>query len=98
MKARPIQMIRIVIVPWVFSWFFAAFRISVSYALIGAIIGEFVGATSGLGYQLISAEGLMQTDRVYTARFLVGSTAILLPTGAAILENRLLKWRPTVDV
>jgi NitT/TauT family transport system permease protein len=98
MKARPVQMIRIVIFPSVFSWIFAAFRISVSYALIGAIIGEFVGATSGLGYQLISAEGLMQTDRVYTALFLVGSTAVLLTAGAKMLENRILKWRPPISV
>jgi NitT/TauT family transport system permease protein len=98
MKARPAQMIRIVIFPSVFSWIFAAFRISVSYALIGAIIGEFVGATSGLGYQLISAEGLMQTDRVYTALLLVGATAVLLTAAAKMLENRVLKWRPPVTV
>ena len=98
MKARPVQMIRIVIFPSVFSWIFAAFRVSVSYALIGAIIGEFVGATSGLGYQLISAEGLMQTDRVYTALLLVGSTAVLLTAGAKMLENRILKWRPPISV
>lgn len=98
MKARPSQMIRIVILPSVFSWIFAAFRLSVSYALIGAIIGEFVGATSGLGYQLITAEGLLRTDRVYTALLLVGATAVLLTASAKKLENRVLKWRPPVSI
>jgi NitT/TauT family transport system permease protein len=98
MRARPDQLIRIVIFPSVFSWIFAAFRLSVSYALIGAIIGEFVGATAGLGYQLITAEGLLQTDRVYSALVLVGVIAVLLTSLAKSLENRILKWRPPVSV
>lgn len=98
MKARPAQLIRIVIFPSVFSWIFAAFRLSVSYALIGAIIGEFVGATSGLGYQLMSAEGLLQTDRVYTVLLMLGATAVLLTAGAKMLESRILKWRPPISV
>ncbi len=98
MRARPAQLIRIVIFPSVFSWIFAAFRLSVSYALIGAIIGEFVGATAGLGYQLITAEGLLQTDRVYSALILVGIIAVLLTSLAKALENRILKWRPPVSV
>jgi NitT/TauT family transport system permease protein len=98
MRARPIQLIRIVIFPSVFSWIFAAFRLSVSYALIGAIIGEFVGATAGLGYQLITAEGLLHTDRVYSALILVGATAVLLTAGAKMLEDRVLRWRPPVSV
>ena len=98
MRAGPFQLIRIVIFPSVFSWIFAAFRLSVSYALIGAIIGEFVGATAGLGYQLITAEGLLQTDRVYSALFLVGIIAVLLTSLAKMLENRVLKWRPPISV
>jgi NitT/TauT family transport system permease protein len=98
MRATPAQLIRIVIFPSVFSWIFAAFRLSVSYALIGAIIGEFVGATAGLGYQLITAEGLLQTDRVYSALVLVGIIAVALTSLAKLLENRVLKWRPPVTV
>ncbi|MGP0088638.1 MAG: ABC transporter permease [Xanthobacteraceae bacterium] len=98
MRARPAQLVRIVIFPSVFSWIFAAFRLSVSYALIGAIIGEFVGATGGLGYQLITAEGLLQTDRVYSALVLVGAIAVLLTSVAKLLEDRVLKWRPQVAV
>jgi NitT/TauT family transport system permease protein len=98
MRATSTQLIRIVVLPSVFSWIFAALRLSVSYALIGAIIGEFVGATAGIGYQLIAAEGLLQTDRVYSALVLVGIIAALLTTLAKMLENRILKWRPPVSV
>jgi sulfonate transport system permease protein len=98
MRATRAQLVRIVILPSVFSWIFAAFRLSVSYALIGAIIGEFIGATAGLGYQLVTAEGLLQTDRVFSALVLVGVVAASLTSGARILEDRLLKWRPPVSV
>ncbi len=98
MRATPTQLIRIVVFPSVFSWIFAALRLSVSYALIGAIIGEFVGATAGIGYQLIAAEGLLHTDRVYSALVLVGVIAALLTALAKMLENRILKWRPPVIV
>jgi len=98
MRASRWQLVRIVIFPSVFTWIFAALRLSVSYALIGAIIGEFVGATAGIGYQLIAAEGLLQTDRVYSALILVGVIAALLTTLAKMLENRILKWRPPVSV
>jgi NitT/TauT family transport system permease protein len=98
MRATQSQLIRIVIFPSVFSWIFAALRLSVSYALIGAIIGEFVGSTAGIGYQLITAEGLLQTDRVYSALILVGVIAVVLTSLAKLLENRVLKWRPPVSV
>ena len=51
-----------------------------------------------MGYQLIAAEGLLQTDRVYSALILVGIIAVLLTTLAKMLENRILKWRPPVSV
>lgn len=96
MGATRAQLGRIVILPSVLVWIFAAFRLSVSYALVGAIIGEFVGATAGLGYQLVAAEGLLQTDRLYATLVLVGIVAAGLTAGARVIEDRVLKWRPPV--
>ena len=96
MGATRMQLGRIVILPSVFTWILAAFRLSVSYALVGAIIGEFVGATAGLGYRLIAAEGLLQTDRLYATLVLVGVVAAALTAGARVIEDRLLSWRPPV--
>ena len=98
MKATRLQMVRIVILPAVFSWIFAGLRVSVSYALIGAIIGEFVGATAGLGYQLVTAQGLLQIERLYSALVLTAVAAVGVSSAARRVEARLLKWRPTVHV
>jgi NitT/TauT family transport system permease protein len=98
MKAGRRQMLRIVILPAVFSWVFAAFKLSVGYAMIGAIVGEFVGATSGLGYQLTQAQGLLDTDRVFSIVVLTGIVASIVLFGAGRLERAVLKWRPQVQV
>jgi NitT/TauT family transport system permease protein len=97
MRAGRRQMLRIVILPAVFSWVFAAFKLSVGYALIGAIVGEFVGSTSGLGYQLTKAQGLLDTDRVFSIVVVTGVLAGVVLYLAALAESRLLKWRPQVN-
>jgi NitT/TauT family transport system permease protein len=87
-----------VILPAVFSWVFAAFKLSVGYAIIGAIVGEFVGATAGLGYQLTQAQGLLDTDRVFSIVVITGVLAGFVLYLAQLLENALLKWRPRVEL
>jgi NitT/TauT family transport system permease protein len=98
MKASRIQMLRIVILPAVFSWVFAAFKLSVGYAIIGAIVGEFVGATSGLGYQLTHAQGLLDTDRVFSIVVVTGVLAGVVLYLAERAERAVLKWRPQVQL
>ncbi|HWJ65269.1 MAG TPA: ABC transporter permease [Nocardioides sp.] len=98
MKARRVQTLRFVVLPAVFSWVFAAFKLSVGYSLVGAIIGEFVGATSGLGYQLAQAQGLLNTDRVFSIVVLTGVVATVILFAAGRVEKAVLKWRPEAAV
>src|SRR3970282_1991808 len=55
------QVARMVVIPSVCSWIFAALRTSVSFALTGAVVGEFVGSTSGLGYRMLLGAGVRAT-------------------------------------
>lgn len=98
MKAGRRQLLKIVVLPAVFTWVFAAFKLSVGYALVGAMIGEFVGATSGLGYQLTQAQGLLDTDRVFSIVILTGVVAAVILFLADRLERSLLKWRPQAQM
>jgi NitT/TauT family transport system permease protein len=88
------QIVRIVIAPAIVSWIFAALRVCVSYALLGAVVGEFAGATGGLGYRLIVAEGLLQTDLLYSIIFILMLIGYLVASLMKKLEDRLLRWRP----
>jgi NitT/TauT family transport system permease protein len=98
MKPSRRQLMRLVILPAVLSWVFAAFRVSVSLALIGAIVAEFVGATKGLGYQLTTAQGLLDTDRVFSVFVLTGALAAILLAAARRVEVVVLRWRPRAEL
>jgi NitT/TauT family transport system permease protein len=95
MGGSRLQLARFVVLPSVFSWIFAALRTSVSFALSGAVVGEFVGSTAGLGYRMVIAAGLLDTDRVYAILLLLMVVAITLVEIAKRVESRLLRWRPS---
>jgi NitT/TauT family transport system permease protein len=85
---------RMVVLPTVVSWIFAALRTSVSFALSGAVVAEFVGSTRGLGYRMTLAAGLLNTPRVFAIMVILGAVSVVLVRGAEKVERRALKWRP----
>ncbi len=90
-----LHLARFVVLPSVFSWIFAALRTSVSFALTGAIVGEFVGSSGGLGYRMVIAAGLLDTNRVYAILLLLMVIAVALIEIAKRVEAYLLRWRPS---
>lgn len=89
---------RLVILPSVFGWIFAALRTSVSFALSGAVVGEFVGSTAGLGYRMVISAGLLDTNRTYAILLLLMVIAVTIVEIAKRIEDRVLRWRPTATL
>ncbi len=85
---------RMVVVPSVASWIFAALRTSVSFALSGAVVGEFVGSTNGLGYRMLLAAGLLNTPRLFAIMLLLMAVGVSLVEVSRRVEQYLLRWRP----
>jgi NitT/TauT family transport system permease protein len=94
MGGGPRDVARMVVVPSVASWIFAALRTSVSFALSGAVVGEFVGSTSGLGYRMLLAAGLLRTERVFAIMLLLMVVGVSLVEISRRVERYLLRWRP----
>src|SRR5262249_39533916 len=94
MGSTRIQIFWHVVLPSVFSWVFAALRVSVAFALVGAVVGEFVGSTRGLGYQMEAARGLLNSDRVYSILLILMVVGVILTETSKVVERRLLRWRP----
>lgn len=92
------QILRIVILPSVFSWAFAALRPSLGFALIAAVAGEFVGANKGLGYHLMMAQGLLLTERIYSILLVLMVVGVIVGEGSRRIESRVLRWRPTTSL
>lgn len=96
--ATPRQVLRIVILPSVLSWAFAALRPSLGFALISAVGGEFVGANKGLGYQLLIAQGLLLTQRIYSILIILMVVGILVAVVSQRIEAYVLRWRPAAVI
>ena len=94
MGSSRIQVLWFVVLPSVFSWVFAALRVSVAFALVGAVVGEFVGSTKGLGYQMMAASGFLNSSRVYSILLILMAIGVVLTEASKIIERRLLRWRP----
>jgi NitT/TauT family transport system permease protein len=98
MGANRRQLARIVVLPSVVQWVFAALRTSVSFALTGAVVGEFVGSSAGLGYRMNIAAGLLNTPRVFGILLLLAVIGALLVEAAKRVELRVLRWRPPTQL
>ncbi len=94
MGATRLQVTRLIVLPSVATWIFAALRTSVSFALTATITAEFVGSAAGLGYRLEVAAGLINTKRVFAILIVLMITGVVLVEIAKAIEGRLLRWRP----
>ncbi|MEM9736679.1 MAG: ABC transporter permease [Pseudomonadota bacterium] len=69
-------------------------RLAAVYAPIGAVIGEWVGASHGLGYLMLRANGEVKTDLMFAAVFVLGALTLALYGAISALAARFARWRP----
>ena len=69
-------------------------RVAAAVAPIGAVVGEWVGASSGLGYVMLQANGRSQTDVMFAALAILAAMAMALWFLTDLLLRRLLPWQP----
>ncbi len=84
-----------VVVPSAMTWIIASLHIAFGFALIGAIVGEFIGAQQGLGLLINEARGAFNPNGVYAAMLIIAVVALGAEWLIALLERRLLRWRPS---
>lgn len=88
------QIFRHVQLPSALPFILAGADVAIVFALTGAIVGEFVGATAGLGYQMVLSNSQMQVPKVYGVLIVLGGIGMLLHGAVALLRRRLLSWMP----
>lgn len=69
-------------------------KLAVALSLAGAIVGEWFGDTVGLGVMLLQALYFEQIPRVWVLIIACGALGTLLYGVLALLERRLVWWRP----
>ena len=78
MGASPARIMWYIRVPAALPGFASGLRLAAVYAPIGAIIGEWVGASKGLGYLMLLANGRAKTDLMFAALIVLAVLTILL--------------------
>lgn len=71
---------------------FAGMKVAISLALVGAIVGEFVSAQRGLGYVILSAQGMFDTPRVFAAITVLAVVGMILFAILARIERLAIPW------
>jgi NitT/TauT family transport system permease protein len=85
LRLTPADRIRSILLPSALPDIVTGIRLGFSLTLIGTILGEMFGAQSGLGYLLMTAIGLQNTQ-------VIMSVTVLLIAFAAAMTTALLAW------
>jgi putative hydroxymethylpyrimidine transport system permease protein len=87
------QIFRRLEAPGALPFLFTGIKISIVFAPIGAIFGEWVGASSGLGHQILQDNAQLEIARLFAAVALLSAIGLALFGLAALAERRVVTWR-----
>ncbi|MEM1344767.1 MAG: ABC transporter permease [Pseudomonadota bacterium] len=91
MGAHPARIMWHIRIPAALPGLASGLRLAAVYAPIGAVIGEWVGASRGLGYLMLLANGRAKTDLMFAALIVLAMFTILLHTGVHYFCKRVLE-------
>jgi putative hydroxymethylpyrimidine transport system permease protein len=85
------QIIRHIKIPHALPSLGTGLKLAAVYAPIGAVIGEWVGASKGLGYLMLLANGRAKTDLMFASLFTLAIMTLLLYFAVNKTSDRLGK-------
>ena len=92
MGATPARTLLFLRLPAGLPAFGSGLRLAAVYAPIGAVIGEWVGASKGLGYLMLLANGRAKTDLMFASLFVLAAFAVALYALVSVLTRRMTSW------
>ncbi len=91
MGASPVGMMLRIRIPAALPSLGSGLRLAAVYAPIGAVIGEWVGASQGLGYLMLLANGRAKIDLMFAALIVLAIMAVILHTIVDRLASRMAR-------
>jgi ABC-type nitrate/sulfonate/bicarbonate transport system permease component len=92
LKASKLQTARFLLVPSALPFFFSGLRVAMPLALLGAIVAEFVGASSGIGFQILQNSYYVRTPAMFAYVVIAALTGFALTSLVSVVERRILFW------
>ncbi len=92
--ASRLQVVKHVVVPSALTWIIASLHSAFGFAIVGALVGEVLGAQSGLGLVIKTAQNNFDPNGVFAAMLVIAVIVLGAEWLIGKLEHRLLSWRP----
>lgn len=92
MHGSPLKALLKIRFPNALPYLFAGMKVAISLALVGAVAGEFIASQSGLGYVILTAQGMFFTPRVFAAILLLGVMGTILFYLVDLAERLVCPW------
>ena len=86
------QIMRRIKIPHALPSLGTGLKLAAVYAPIGAVIGEWVGASKGLGYLMLLANGRAKTDLMFASLFTLAIMTLLLHVAVTKVSDRLSRY------
>lgn len=92
MDARPLAIMRYIVIPSALPAFASGIRVATAVAPIGAVVGEWVGSSEGLGFYMLHANARMQIDVMFAALTVLSIMALFFYFSIDYLLDKLIFW------
>jgi NitT/TauT family transport system permease protein len=79
-------------IPGALPFIWSGLQLAMAFAVVGAVVGEFVGASSGIGYLLIVAEGNLRSDVLFAAIVVLTVIGLVLYYTVEWISRLMMKW------
>lgn len=90
--AKRLDMLFRIRIPAAFPALASGLSLAAVYAPIGAVVGEWVGASKGLGYLMLLANGRAKVDLMFACLFVLAAFTMLLHGLVAHFARKLAAW------
>lgn len=90
------EVFRKVLLPAALPTIFSGIKMAAVFSLFMLIGAEMLGSTSGLGYLVMQAEGVMDYPTMYAAIVIVALLGIVFTYVITLVEKRLTSWKEEV--
>ena len=97
MGAKRWQVMRRIRIPHALPSLGTGLRLAAVYAPIGAVIGEWVGASKGLGYLMLLANGRVKIDLMFASLIALALLTVVLHKLVALLADQLTSYASGQD-
>jgi ABC-type nitrate/sulfonate/bicarbonate transport system permease component len=97
LELRPVESFRKITLPNAMPDILAGARVGIAFALILAIVAEMLSSKPGLGNNILLASRSFRSADLYAGIVVLALLGALTSGLLALVEARLLRWRPSAD-